>query len=435
MDKYRYAVNRLLKKTIVSIASKRPASLKKILYISYDGLTDSLGQSQILPYLEGLSKYEFQFFVLSFEKRGRYHKEKETVKNITDAAGIKWIPLWFTARPPVLSKIYDRWRLKKTALKLNRRHKFDMVHCRSYVAAEVGLYFKRKFGTKFLFDMRGFWADEKKDSGAWDQRNPFFRQVYKYYKQEETLYLKNADEIVTLTEAAKREMKKWPVYDPEVPLRIIPCCADMNHFSLTDQEQKFEARKRMGLSQDGLILSYLGSVGTWYMLDEMLAFFKKVKANFSSAKFLFITQTPPIIIEDKIKDLELDREDFVIAEAARSEVPAMVKASDVNISFIKPVYSKISSSPTKLGEVLSMGIPVICNSGVGDVESIVTNANAGHVLAGFSESDYKEAVNAIPELLKKSPSDIRNRIKDIFSLEKGIDSYLLCYRHIFSQAV
>src|SRR4029078_795798 len=137
----------------------------------------------------------------------------------------------------------------------------------------------------------------------------------------------------------------------------------------------------------------------------------------------------------KIKDLELDRNDFVITEAARSEVPATVKASDVNISFIKPVYSKISSSPTKLGEVLSMGIPVICNSGVGDVESIVTNANAGHVLSGFADSDYKEAVNVIPELLKKSPADIRNRIKDIFSLEKGIDSYLLCYRHMFSQAV
>jgi hypothetical protein len=55
----------------------------------------------------------------------------------------------------------------------------------------------------------------------------------------------------------------------------------------------------------------------------------------------------------------------------------IIKASDINISFIKPVYSKISSSPTKLGEVLSMGIPVISNSGVGDVEQIVLNAEAG----------------------------------------------------------
>ena len=29
---------------------------KQILYISYDGITDPLGQSQILPYIIGLTK-------------------------------------------------------------------------------------------------------------------------------------------------------------------------------------------------------------------------------------------------------------------------------------------------------------------------------------------------------------------------------------------
>ena len=281
--------------------------------------------------------------------------------------------------------------------------------------------------------MRGFWADEKKDSGAWDQANPFFRQLYRYYKQKETQYLQNADQIIALTEAAKNEMLKWPGYNPKVPLCTIPCCADMDHFSLTDNAQKLKARKKMDLPPGSLVISYLGSVGSWYMLDEMLLFFKKVKAYFPSAKFLFITQTLPIVIEDKIGELNLDKNDFIITEVARSEVPATVKASDINISFIKPVYSKISSSPTKLGEVLSMGIPVICNSGVGDVESIVTNANAGFVLSGFSESDYEEGVGAIQDLLNRSPSDIRNAVKDIFSLEKGVDSYLSCYRRALLQ--
>jgi len=305
-----------------------------------------------------------------------------------------------------------------------------MVHCRSYVAAEIGLYFKKRFGTKFLFDMRGFWADEKKDSGAWNQANPFFRQVYKYYKRKEAQYLQHADEVVVLTEAAKVEMKKWPGYNSKLPLTVIPCCADMDLFSLTDQEQKYAARRKMGLSPEDLVVSYLGSVGTWYMLDEMLLFFKKVKAHFPSAKFLFVTPTPVAIIENKISELTLDKNDFVIVEVARRDVPATVKASDINVSFIRPVYSKISSSPTKLGEVLSMGIPVVSNSGVGDVNSIITGANAGFVLSEFSEPGYEEAVAAIPGLLRKCPSDIRNAVKDIFSLEKGVDSYLLSYRQI-----
>ena len=403
--------------------------MKKILYISYDGLTDPLGQSQILPYLKELSKYEFQFSVLSFEKKNRYHKESKTVEDITDAAGINWTPLWFTSKPPFLSKIYDRWKLKRTALKMYRRQKFDMVHCRSYVAAEIGLMFKKKFGTKFLFDMRGFWADEKKDS-SWNVANPVYRAIYNFYKKREKEYLNNADCIVSLTEAGKMEMMRWPAYNPSIPIEVIPTCTDIDHFTLTSKEQKKESRQSLGISNGTLVISYLGSVGTWYMLDEMLLFFRHVKKKYPDGVFLFITPTERFFIEQKIKILGLNIEDFIITEASRKDVPFLVKASDINVSFIKPVYSKISSSPTKLGEVLAMGIPVICNSGVGDVETIIKKINAGFIFREFSDTAYTSAVNAIPGLLEKSSLDIRNGIKDICSLEKGVQSYLSCYRQL-----
>ena len=52
-------------------AEKAPPDLvtmKNILFISYDGMTDPLGQSQVIPYLQGLSKKGFQFYLLSCEK-------------------------------------------------------------------------------------------------------------------------------------------------------------------------------------------------------------------------------------------------------------------------------------------------------------------------------------------------------------------------------
>src|SRR5262245_15610396 len=111
----------------------------KVLYISYDGMTDPLGQSQVLPYLSQLSKHGYQFTILSVEKKKRYDKEKNLVKKITDSANIKWFPLSFTSTPPVLSKMYDRWRMNQIAKKLFKQERFDLVHCRSYVAAEAGL--------------------------------------------------------------------------------------------------------------------------------------------------------------------------------------------------------------------------------------------------------------------------------------------------------
>jgi glycosyltransferase involved in cell wall biosynthesis len=138
------------------------------------------------------------------------------------------------------------------------------------------------------------------------------------------------------------------------------------------------------------------------------------------------------LIDQRIAEQNLDVKDFIIRQASRKDVPDLIKASDINISFIKPVYSKISSSPTKLGEVLSMGIPVIVNSGVGDVEQTVEAANAGYVLQDFKESDFEKAVDAIPLLLKKEAASIRNATEVVYSLDKGIELYRNCYQHVFS---
>lgn len=409
--------------------------MKKILYITYDGLTDPLGQSQILPYVIGLAKYGFSFTILSFEKKVRFRAHKNLIDTLIKSSNIQWVPLIFTTRPPLLSKLYDAVRMQRKAIQLHSKQQFDMVHCRSYIAADVGLYMKKNFRVKFYFDMRGFWADEKKDGGSWDTTNPLFNQVYKYYKKKEAAYLQNADYIISLTEKGKNELCSWRSYNKQTPVSVIPCCADMNHFTLTDPKQKALSRALLGISENALVISYLGSIGTWYMIDEMLQFFKLLKDTYKNAKFIFVTHSEPSLIEKKAADLQLKPENFIIKEASRNEVPNLIKASDINISFIKPVYSKISSSPTKLGEVLSMGIPVICNSGIGDVENIITTADAGYIVQGFSKGEFEMAIESVPQLLKKDPKTIRSNAEKIYSLDKGIDLYLKSYQLLFAPSV
>ena len=43
--------------------------MASVLYISYDGLMEPLGQSQVLRYLEGLS-LNHKIWIISFEKEG-----------------------------------------------------------------------------------------------------------------------------------------------------------------------------------------------------------------------------------------------------------------------------------------------------------------------------------------------------------------------------
>src|SRR6185503_3582646 len=99
-------------------------------------MTDPLGQSQVLPYIIGLSKKGYEFTILSFEKKKRFASEKNIIERIAKENGIEWKPLFFTSKPPVLSKMYDRWKLMRTASRLQQKNKYDIVHCRSYIAAE-----------------------------------------------------------------------------------------------------------------------------------------------------------------------------------------------------------------------------------------------------------------------------------------------------------
>ena len=54
--------------------------MKHVLYLSYDGMTDPLGQSQVLPYIIGLSQEGFQFTLISFEKKDRYESHKHIIE-------------------------------------------------------------------------------------------------------------------------------------------------------------------------------------------------------------------------------------------------------------------------------------------------------------------------------------------------------------------
>jgi len=92
---------------------------RKILYISYDGMTDPLGQSQVISYLIGLTKYGYSFHILSFEKKEKWISTGNEIQNLLDENGIKWFPKTFHTNPPILSKVYDKFLLLQKAKMLS----------------------------------------------------------------------------------------------------------------------------------------------------------------------------------------------------------------------------------------------------------------------------------------------------------------------------
>lgn len=395
-------------------------------------MTDPLGQSQIIPYLQGLTKYGYQFTILSFEKKGRFIKNEDKIRQLLQPYKIQWKALSFSKRPPLLAKIFDAFRMKRNAFRLQRKHAFDMIHCRSYLAADVGLSMKKKFGVKFFFDMRGFWADEKVDNGQWDKKNFFFWSIYRYYKKKEKVFLLQSDAVISLTEAAGNEIKKNPDYK-NIQIDVIPCCADLGHFNYEsiDPKKVFELRRQLGISQEKKIISYLGSVGGWYMTREMFFFYKRLLQQYPSFVMLFLTKDDPSKVLFEAFTAGIPNDKIIVTYSERKDLPVYLRLCDCSIFFIRPTYSKIASSPTKHGELMGMGIPIVCND-IGDTGNIIRKTNTGIIIDGFNDHEYDQAINKFPGLLSMDKKSIRQAAFKYFDLAEGIFKYNEVYKRVFS---
>lgn len=203
--------------------------MKSLLYIAYDGMLEPLGQSQVLAYLEHLAA-DGPIHLLSFEKAVDWADAdaRARVQARMDAAGIHWHPRRYHKRPSAVATSWDIGIGILSGLGLVLRYRLRIVHARSYVAAVMALALKRLTCVKFVFDMRGFWADERVDGGLW----PRDGRMYRVAKWFERRFLLNADHVVSLTHAALAEMQRFDYLHGRMPpVTVIPTCADLQRFT------------------------------------------------------------------------------------------------------------------------------------------------------------------------------------------------------------
>lgn len=374
---------------------------KNILYITYDGLTDPLGQSQILPYIARLS-FDFHITVISFEKKQAFTKNQNEIKQICKQYNIQWFALSYTKRPPIFSTIFDIFRLYIKSKQLFQKHKFDIVHCRSYIASLIGLQLKKEKNIDFIFDMRGFWADERVDGSLWNLNNFIYQSIYTFFKNKELSFLKNADSIITLTEKAKNYIIKTllPTINPQ-KIFVIPCVTDFSTKTILSEQEKSKIKTSLSINEKDIVLTYLGSLGTWYLLDKMLEFFSIFLKYYPNSIFLFVTNDNQDIIFNIATQMNIAHTKIRAISVKQSEVYKYLNITNVGIFFIKPCFSKTASSPTKFAEFLTYNIPVICNN-IGDLKEHVSNIDNSICIDDLNPSSFEFAIKKISPLKKAS---------------------------------
>jgi glycosyltransferase involved in cell wall biosynthesis len=382
----------------------------------------------VIPYLQGLSAAGIEVTVLSFEEklsnRRQELEEMSRLRALLATSKVEWKWLRYHKRPSLPATAYDVAMGSLYAAWLVWRKKIDVVHSRGYVPLPIALLCKWLCGAKLVFDLRGLMAEEYVDAGHWKQGSLPFR-ITKWF---ENRAFRSADSIIVLTDRIRAILKP----NSSAPMHTIPCCVEVERFGNNGEREV--VRQELGIGGE-LVLVYVGSLGTWYMGREMVRTFNELLRVHPQATFLVLTQSPEIA-ERLFEQEQVPKERYLARTVKSEEIPRYLAAADFAIAFIKPCYSKVSSSPTKIAEYLAAGLPFISNRGIGDLDELIEGNAVGTLVNAFDENGYAAAVQSILQMIQEDPATrerCRALAKQKFSMRDiGQPAYVRVYRDLES---
>jgi hypothetical protein len=257
---------------------------------------------------------------------------------------------------------------------------------------------------RFVFDIRGFWADERVEGGIWRRRGALYRLAKRYERR----FFAEAEAVVTLTHASVGQIRDW-MGENEAPVEVIPTCVEID---------RFRGSNRAGRPARAV---WAGSVGGWYDFPTGVAVARQLGL-------------PLTVLTRQVEEARrsLDGLSADVRSVAADRVPNELGPGDIGLCTVRPSFSKLASAPTRVAEYLAAGMPLAVRAGVGDLDELVAGEGVGVSLRGTDSSSIETAAEALRSLSADpaTPSRCREVAQRRFSLDSGVDSYLRLYRRL-----
>lgn len=395
---------------------KNSTTLKKksVLYISPDGILEPLGDSQVLKYLENLSE-EFEINLISFEKKEDLNNRDRfrSLKNRCDSSNISWHCLKYRHGIFGFSQIINILNFVFYPIYVMIIKRCKIIHIRSYMPGLSIPILSIIFKFKFIFDIRGFWADEKHDRLGWSKNS----NKYKFFKTLEKYLFKKADAVVTLTNSSKKYISTK--FNKSMDkIHMIRTCVDFQEFNLPEK----------AIRNTNLTIGYLGTIDTAYDFNKFLKFIWDIRKFNKNIEINLLTKSPNKQIEDYLKKNNLSDVKYINQFLERDQLHAEIIKFDLLAFCLKENFSIIASMPTKIGESLACGVPILCNSFNEDIKQIIQDEGVGEIydFNGSFDADMYKSLE-----LKINDINIAVKCNEVARKEFSLESGTLAYKTIY----
>jgi len=368
--------------------------LPEVTYLSVDPVSSTVGSSQVLAYVKRLAERGVPLHLYSFE-----HEVTDPTEDDLRSAGVRWTPLEYGA--PGARGGLDRVRRLRRAIR-----GAQLVHARSDMAAVAAM--SAGVGA-WLWDVRSLWADQKVATGVFGDRSLQAR----LFRRVEALAAQRSDQVVTLTESAIGVLDDR--YDGLVGPKatVVTTCVDRRRFAPRPPQPDGPLRVLLA-----------GTLNQYYDVAAMVRLVEDLRDRRPVDLMVVSPESTPW--EAEFTRLGADRR-----SATPLEMVDLVAWSHLGLSVCRDDAgpSLLAAMPTKIGEFLSVGRPVVVNGGLVDAARMLEESGAGVALGagGRSRSDDVDRVLSVVDSPATASAAVELAVRR-FDLDAGVDRLVDVYR-------
>lgn len=370
-------------------------------YVVYWGASEALGQTVAVPAVRALARW-VDVTLVSFEKpQDRAVEERmEEVGQRLAEAGVRWKSLTYRSTPPVVSSFLDLRDGVRAMKDLHAERGFDLILGRTYVGGLVGALAVRKLRIPFVYYHDACWPEEQVDLGKWSRGSLRDRVAHRL----EAVSFRTADGVVVLTRRTLDRLRSDGRLPPDRPAVVAPTTS-----GLIDRAEPGGLR-RPRTSDRPLRLLYVGNVRGRYALHAVLDFASAVRRRVPGSTLSVYSHRDRDFVRREVERRDLE-EAVRIDRVEPAEMPDVLPRYDAGMMFLEPGISSPCTTPTKVGEYLAFGLPVVSNRAVGDVPDLLVDERVGVVLPEFTPEAYAKGVEELLPLV--GDPDVPRRANEV----------------------
>lgn len=247
-------------------------------------------------------------------------------------------------------------------------HQLRIVQAEALYCARIGLLLRQQVpGLRLVFDCHGTTPEEERMGGG----NPARIAALEEWEHR---ILAGADLNVFVSEAMQ-EFYRDRYALPGGNHVVVPCCIADERFASGDSPSP------LSTPADRPTVVYLGTLAAWQCGEEMIRLFAQLRKLESRLFFLLLVPGSDHAQARKLMaQYHLPESSVLLTELPHHEVAAALPGAHVGVLLRRKHIVNQVSSPTKFGEYLAAGLPVLMTEGIGDFSQLAQARRVGLVL-------------------------------------------------------